>query len=218
MKSLLVKVSVTLVILSASHGATTFDFESANAGVTGGTPLPTQVTVQNAYWETEDEFGYPLVVPGFRADVSSTVLLGDPFLAGYGSTISGNALDGTNGPVMFTFGRALNVSTFGVTLDNSTLGNIPQVGGNPAFGTNVLFYDAVDNLIGFIPLDETVSGFTVSNAPVSFLNVSKVILPSGAFYDRLSFNAEAGFETIPEPTMALLSGLGTLALLKRRRA
>ena len=115
---------------------------------------------------------------------------------------------------MFTFGRALNLSNFGVTLDNSTFGNIPQSGGNPAFGTNVLFYDAVDNLIGFIELDETVSGFTVSNAPGSFLNVSKMILPSGAFYDRMSFNAEA----VPEPTVAALAGLGVLAMLKRRRA
>ncbi len=214
MKSILVKIAAGVVVGSACHGATTFEFEGVNAATTSGTPLPTQVTVQNAYWETEDEFGDPLVRPGFRPDVSSTVLLGDPSAAGYGPAISGNALDGTNGPVMFTFGRALNLSNFGVTLDNSTFGNIPQSGGNPAFGTNVLFYDAVDNLIGFIELDETVSGFTVSNAPGSFLNVSKMILPSGAFYDRMSFNAEA----VPEPTVAALAGLGVLAMLKRRRA
>lgn len=214
MKSILVKISVSLAVVSVSHGATVFEFEDTNAATTSGTPLPTQVTVQNAYWETEDEFGDPLAVPGFRPDVSSTVLLGDPSVAGYGPAIAGNAFNGTNGPVMFTFGSALNLRNFGVTLDNSTLGNIPQSVGNPALGTNVLFYDVVDNLIGFIALDQTVSGFTVSNTPGSFLNVSKVILPSGAFYDRLSFNAEA----VPEPTVVGLACLGGLALLKRRRA
>jgi hypothetical protein len=202
-----------VVVISVCHGATAFDFEDTNAATTTGTLLPTQVTVQNAYWETEDEFGAPLAVPGFRPDVSSTVLLGDPSVAGYGPAISGNALDGTNSPVMFTFGSALNLSNFGVILDNSSIGNIPTSGGDPAFGTNILFYDSVDNLIGFILLDETVPGFTVSDAPGSFLNVSKVILPAGAFYDHLSFNAEA----VPEPTVVGLACLGGLALLKRRR-
>ena len=98
-------------------------------------------------------------------------------------------------------------------MDNSTFGNIPTTGGNPAFGTNVLFYDAADALLGFIALDQTVSGFNISDDSSVFSNVSKVILPSGAFYDNVSFTA-----TIPEPTSAALACLGTLALFKRRRA
>ncbi len=213
MKSSLIKMAAAVAMASVGHGATTFDFEDTDAASTTGTPPTTLVSVQNAYWETEDEFGEPLAVPGFRADVGSTVLLGNPELAGYGPAISGTALDGTNGPLMFTFASTLNLSGFGVSLDNSTLGNIPMTGGNPAFGTNILFYDAADNLVGFIAVDETVSGFTVSNDPGNFLNVSKVVLPSGAFYDNLSFSAQA----VPEPAAAGLACLGVLALLKRRR-
>jgi hypothetical protein len=170
------------------------------------------VTIQNAYYETLDENGDPLAVPGFRADVGSTVAI-DPSLAGYGPAISGKALDGTNNPVMFTFASALNLSSFGVFLDNSSFGNVPQTGGNPAFGTNILFYDAADALIGFIPVDQTVSGFTVADGS-TYNNVSKVILPSGAFYDNVSFAAAA----VPEPASAALVCLGAVALFKRRRA
>lgn len=194
------------------HGITIFGFEDPDLAVTSGTPLPTVVIIQNAFWETEDELGDPLPVPGFRADVGSTVAL-DPSLAGYGPAISGKALDGTGNPVMFTFASALNLSNFGVVLDNSGFGNIPQTGGNPAFGTNILFYDAADTLIGFIGVDQTVSGFTVVDGG-TYNNVSKVILPSGAFYDNVSFNAAV----VPEPTSAALACLGALALLKRRRA
>lgn len=196
------------------HGATTFDFDGATPATTVGSALPTAVFLQNAYWETLDDNGDPLAVPGFRADTSSpAVLVGDPNIAGYGSAISGNALDATNGPVMFTFASALNLSSFGVKLDNSSFGNIPQTGGNPAFGTNILFYDSADTLLGFIAVDQTVSGFTVADLG-TFNNVSKVVLPSGAFYDNVSFTAAA----VPEPAAALLGSLGMLALLKRRRA
>ncbi len=217
MNLLLIIIPVSLAFASVSRGATAFDFEDTNAATTTGSPLPTQVIVQNSYWETEDEFGTPLAVPGFRADVNTTVQLGDPAVSGYGPAISGNALDGTNSPVMFTFGTSLNLSNFSVKLDNSTLGNIPATGGDPASGTNILFYDSVDNLVGFIALDQTTPGFIVSDAPRSFLNVLKVILPTGAFYDNLSFNALVVPEAIPEPATAGLACLGALALLKRRR-
>ena len=44
-----------------------------------------------------------------------------------------------------------------------------------------------------------VSGFTVANGSM-FNNISKVILPSGAFYDNMSFTAAA----VPESTSAAL--------------
>jgi hypothetical protein len=204
-----------LAMVPHAHGITTFDFDGATPVTTIGTALPGAVTVANAYWETEDENGDPLLNPGFRADsVSPTVSLADPSVFGYGPAISGKALDATNGPVMFTFASAMNLSNFGVMLDNNTFGNPPITGGSPAFGTNILFYDSGDNLIGFIPLDQTVSGFTVTNDPGNFMNVSKVIMPSGAFYDNVSFTAQA----IPEPTVAGMACLGALAMSKRRRA
>lgn len=214
MKSYLTLIAV-LAAVPHAHGITLFDFDGATPVTTSGTALPTTVTAANAYWETEDENGDPLLNPGFRADsVSPTVSLGDPSAYGYGPAISGKALDATNGPVMFTFASAMNLSNFGVMLDNSIFGNSPITGGNPAFGSNILFYDSGDNLIGFIPLDQTVSGFTVTNDPGNFMNVSKVVLPSGAFYDNVNFTAQA----VPEPTVAGLACLGAFAMFKRRRA
>ena len=211
MKSLLTTLAITATLAPFVHGITTFGFEDPDLAITSGTPLGTLVTIQNAYWETLDENGDPLAIPGFRADVGTTVAI-DPNLAGYGPAISGKALDATNNPVMFTFASAMNLSSFGVILDNSSFGNIPQNGGNPAFGTNILFYDAADSLIGFIALDQTVSGFSVADGS-TYNNISKVILPSGACYDNLSFTGQA----VPEPTSAALACLGALALFKRRR-
>jgi hypothetical protein len=213
MKSYLTIIAATAAMVPFTHGATLFDFDGATPASTSGTPLPAVVTLENAYWETLDDNGDPLTVPGFRADAGSPVVaVGDPAVAGYGSAISGNALDATNGPVMFTFASALNLSNFGVTLDNSGFGNIQQTGGNPAFGTNILFYDAADNLVGFIGVDQTVSGFSVADVS-TFENVSKVVLPSGAFYDNVSFSAQA----VPEPSVTAIGGLGLLMLFRRRR-
>ncbi|NQX02797.1 hypothetical protein HQ447_19225 [bacterium] len=214
MKSLFTTLVATAAMVPFVQGITTFDFDGATPATTSGSPLPAGVTLQNAYWETTDDNGDLLAVAGFRADASSpTVVVGDPNAFGYGAAISGNALDATAGPLMFTFASALNLSGFGVSLDSSSFGNVQQTGVNPAFGTNILFYDAADTLIGFIGVDQTVAGFVVADSG-SFGNVSKVILPSGAFYDNVSFTAAA----VPEPAAALLGGIGMLALLKRRRA
>ncbi len=212
MKPLLTKIAFMVAMAPYLNAATTFDFDGSSPITTTGTALTSSVIMTNAYWETLDDNGDPLAVPGFRQDTLAPVVTGDPSVAGYGSAISGNALDGVGSPLMFTFDAPLDIRNFSVFLDNSSFGNIPQVGGNPAFGTNVLFYDAADTLIGFIPVDQTVSGFSVADLG-TFNNVSKVILPSGAFYDNLSFNAQA----IPEPTSALMGAFGVLAILTGHR-
>ena len=213
MKSYFTTLALMAAMAPFVHGVTTFTFDGATPATTSGTALPAGVTLVNAYYETVDANGDPLTTNGFRADpVTPTVMVGDPGPAGYGAAIAGNALDGSQGPIMFTFASALNLSNFGVFLDNSTLGNIPVTGGDPAGGTNILFYDSMDTLIGFIPVDERVSGFTVANGS-TFNNISKFILPSGAFYDNMSFTAAA----VPEPTSAALACLGAFALFKRRR-
>ena len=213
MKLILSKLAVTVLMVPFVHGVTLLNFDGATSMTTTGTPLPAVLTLENAYWETLDDKGDLLVVPGFRADITSpTVVVGDPNLSFYGPSISGNALSAVDGPVMFSFASALNLSSFGVTLDNSSLGNILNRGGNPAFSTNILFYDAADTLIGYIELDQTVSGLVVSDRR-TFENVSKVVLPSGAFYDNISFMAQA----VPEPTSAALVCLSFLTLFRRRR-
>ncbi|MDB6079698.1 MAG: uncharacterized protein JWO82_3445 [Akkermansiaceae bacterium] len=210
MKSLLTALAALTVLAPLVQGATTFDFDGSDVATTTGTALGTTVTVQGAYWETLDDNGDPLATPGFRPDVTATVTAADPNVFGYGPAISGKAIDGTNGPLLFNFTVAQTISNFGITLDNSTFGNIPTTGGDPAFGTNILFYDAADNLIGFIPVDQTVSGFTVNDAS-TFANVSKIVLPSGAYYDNMNFTA------VPEPAALALAGLGTLLAFVRRR-
>ena len=213
MKSIPSTLALAAAMAPLAHAATSFGFDSATPAATSGTPLATAVVLQNAYWETQDENGDPLAVPGFRADpVSPAVVVGDPAASGYGAAISGNALNALDGPVMFTFASALNLGSFGVQLDNSTFGNIPVTGGNPAFGTNILFYDAADTLIGYLAVDQTVAGFTVADNG-TFNNVSKIILPSGAFYDNVTFSATA----VPEPSCLLLGFTGMLGLAARRR-
>lgn len=212
MKAIATWSAIAAATLSLAHGATFFGFDSGTLSVTTGDVLPASVTFDYAYYETEDEFGDPLANPGFRTD--SPAMAGDPSVTGYGAAISGTAIDATVGPVMLSFSSPITISGFGIVLDNSTMGTIPQVGGDPAFGTNILFYDASDVLVGFVGLDQTVSGFTITNDPGTFENVSKMILPSGAYYDNMSFVTQP----VPEPGAAALGGLGLLTLLRRRRA
>lgn len=212
MKPLLTILAAAVAMTPVVHGATTFGFEDPDLTVASGTALPVSVTIQNAYYETVDENGDDLLVPGFRADVGVTIAI-DPSTVGSGPAISGKALDGTGSPILFTFASAVNLSNFGVFLDNDSFGTTPTTGGNPAFGTNILFYDAADTLIGFIGVDQLTPGFVVADGN-TFNNVSKIILPSGAFYDNVSFTANA----VPEPTSAALACLGALAMFKRRRA
>jgi hypothetical protein len=89
-------------------------------------------------------------------------------------------------------------------LDNSTLGT--------PFGTEVGFYDAADLLLYSLPINETISGLTV-NETLALSGVSKVVLPSGAFYDNLSFGATA----VPEPSRFMLLGLTAAGMTFRRR-
>jgi hypothetical protein len=214
MKLLLTALASSVLAIPLLHGTTIFDFDGITPVTTTGNTLPTGVTLQNAYYETLDSNGDLLAIPGFQNDVSSTVVLvSDPALSGYGIATTGKALDATNNPMLFTFSSALNISNFCVSLDNSSLGNIRQAGGDPAFNTNILFYDAVDTLIGYIGVDQMIAGFSVADTN-TYNNVSKILLPSGAFYDNLGFTAQV----VPEPSALGLVALSALALFKRRRA
>lgn len=190
------------------HAATVFDFDSGAATATTGDAFPVSVSIDYAYLETEDQFGDPLPTPVWTPDTTapSPVTLGDPAAASYGAAISGLALDAVLSPVMFSFGSAVDLTSFAVTLDNSTLGT--------PFGTEIGFYDSSDMLLYSILVDETVSGFSVNEA-LSLSGVSKVVLPSGAFYDNVNFGAAA----VPEPSRALFLGVAAAgAMLRRRRS
>ncbi|CAN5720443.1 hypothetical protein BH11VER1_BH11VER1_39010 [soil metagenome] len=197
------------VSLSASANAASvinFSFTSDATPVITNASLTGTLSVDYAYLETLDEMGDPLLHPSFRPDISAgSIVVGDPFLSGYGAPIAGNALNAIDSPVLLSFSSAQNIGSFGVTLDNSTLGTL--------FGTFVEFYDASDILIGSISVNQTVPGFTLADLN-AYSNVSKILLPSGAFYDNLSFTAAA----VPEPGRATLLSLGlAVAFLRRRR-
>ena len=146
-----------------------------------------------------------MLLPSYRADSGApAITVGDPSARGYGPAILGNALDAVDQAVLFSFSNPQVLSSFSVTLDNSTLGT--------PFGTNVEFYSADDALLLSIPVDQTTSGFSV-NQSFWISGVSKMVLPSGAFYDNLTVTAA------PEPSRFMLLGLfAGVALFRRRRA
>ncbi len=186
------------------HAASLLNFNSGAANSITGDPLGVSLMVDYAYLETEDEFGDPLPVPRWVADATapSPVLLSNPATQGYGAAIDGLALDGVLSPVLLSFGSGLDISAFSLTLDNSTLGTL--------FGTSIEFYNALDALIWSIPVDQTVAGFSV-NESLALLGVSKIVMPSGAFYDNVSITAT------PEPSRIILLGVGALCAFGRRR-
>ncbi|OYW73550.1 MAG: hypothetical protein B7Z37_21090 [Verrucomicrobia bacterium 12-59-8] len=203
---------VALAAMCASSQAATvlsYSFTSdATPSVSGGSLVGT-VSAAYAYIETVDDNGDPLPLPSFRPDLTApAIAVGDPSARSYGAAISGNALDAVDQAVLFSFTTPQDISSFAVTLDNSTLGT--------PFGTNVEFYNSLDALLYSIPVDQTVSGFSVNQA-LSLTGVSKVVLPSGAFYDNASLTVAAS--AVPEPSRVMLLGLfAGVAVFRRRRA
>jgi len=210
MKKLLPIVALA-AMCATSQAATVLSFpftSDATPSVSGGSLVGT-VSAAYAYIETVDANGDPLSLPSFRPDLTApAIAVGAPSARGYGSAILGNALDAVDQAVLFSFSAPQDISAFAVTLDNSTLGT--------PFGTNVEFYSSLDALLYSIPLDQTVSGFSVNQTALSIAGVSKVVLPSGAFYDNASLSVTAS--AVPEPSRTLLLGLfGVASVLRRRR-
>jgi hypothetical protein len=193
---------------AGAQAATVLDFAFSTNAVPSvtGPALTGTLSVDYTYLETVDGNGDPLPTPSFRPDgTAGPIVVGDPSARSYGSAISGNALDAVDQAVLLSFTQAQNVSAFSIVLDNSTFGT--------PFGTAVEFYSSADLLIGSIAVDQTISGFTVNDTSL-FANVSKIVLPAGAFYDNLSLTVTAA----PEPGRVMLLGLGAVgAILRRRR-
>ncbi len=207
MKILSSLLTALAIMAGTGHAASVLNFNTGTANAVTGDPLPAGISlsVDYAYLETQDALGDPLPIPSWVVDATAgAVQVGNPSVAGYGAAIDGSALNAVDSPVLLTFSGAVNLSSFAIQLDNSTLGNL--------FGTNIEFFDSADNILWSIPLDQSVSGFSV-NDTLALTNVSKIVLPTAAYYDNLSM----GLTAVPEPSKAMLLGLGALSVFMRRR-
>lgn len=208
MKSFLPLLALAAMCAS-SQAATTlsYSFTSDGTPVVTGNPLVGTVSSAYAYIETVDANGDPLPAPSYRPDTTApAITVGLPSARGYGAPISGNALDAVDQSVLFSFSTPQDITAFGVTLDNSTLGT--------PFGTAIEFYNALDSLLYSINVNQTTSGFSVNQSALALTGVTKVVLPAGAFYDNLSMTTVSA---VPEPSRILLLGLGTCVAVFRRR-
>jgi hypothetical protein len=207
MKHILLGIAAAHLGVATLPAATLFTFNADPLTATTGTPLPTTVAIDYAEWVTEDGNGDPLPVPYFGVDLSAgPVMASNPLDSGYGDPIDGNALDGILSPVMFTFGQPLNIKGFMAILDDSPFGT-PN-----GFGAAIEFYDSMDALIASISVNQEMPLFNATE-PGAIFGVSKIVLPSGAFYDNV------GFTAIPEPSSMVAVGciLSSGLLLRNRR-
>lgn len=162
-----------------------------------------------------DEYGDPIAgSDAWRPDTSAPEVLAlnpDSFAGGfYGPAPSGlNSLDARDQPVLMSFAAPVNLASFAVTLDNSTLW-----GGNATPGANdLLFLDADGNLLASLATDQTVAGYVAAlTGPLS--GVSSILLASGAHYDNITFTAAV---PLPAGLPLLLSALGGFGFCQRRR-
>ena len=153
-----------------------------------------------------DAFGDP--IPGseaYRPDPEpfDVVRVSDPNARFYGNAPSPvNALDAIDQGVLITFDAPVALSSFAVTLDQSTFG-FPGV-------FDIVFQNDVGAALRLLPTSQSIPGFTASLSG-ALTQVASIYLPSGAYYDNLSF------EVVPEPGSVVLLGLGLAGLGATRR-
>ncbi len=215
-KSLLSLAAVTLLGVAVADAAPIFlDFDTlggsaATAGTSAQAFAPIGLTITFGVWDYSqyDEWGDPIAgSEAWLVDNSYTVTVENPSASGWGAAPSGSlALDARDQPVLLNFDTPIDLYSFSATLDNSTYGNLQA--------QSILFYDAANQLVGSIAIDQSIPGFVAQSTGL-IANVSKIVLPSNALYDNVT--------AVPEPqtwTLLALAGaaVGFAAYRRRRTA
>jgi hypothetical protein len=198
--------------LTASAATFSTNFDSLPAGSLASLFSNSDFSFHNGFFGPIQD-GEGLDIPGSDqwqidadSDAAFPLMVIDTDLAGYGAAPSGlNALNGVDQSVLIVFTQLVDITSFSVTLDNSTFGNL--------FATDIEFVTGATSVANQAS-DQSVPGLVVNVASAN--GVLAIVLPAGAYYDNLSFNYTAS--AIPEPSSyAALAGLAGLALAASRR-
>jgi len=206
-----------LFAVAGSASAVTFttNFDSATDGALVSTFNTSDLSFHNGVLRPIQD-GDGVDIPGSEqwqidaaSDITFPVVVSNPFNLGYGNAASGSlALNVIDQSVLIRFAYDVDIQSFSVTLDNSTLGNVIPTSIDFVNGANVALSQVID---------QTTAGLVVNIGAVS--GVRSIVLPTTAFYDNLSISYTTS-SAIPEPSsyaaLAGLAGLG-LALVRRRR-
>lgn len=205
-RSTILGISLALSLLGSTAKADfTIDFDGILSGSPANAAAPSGVSFfYGVFTPDNDESGDP--IPGtekWRIDPTAPdVSADDPNTFGSGNAPSApNALNAVFQPALMLFDVAFNIQSFALVLDNDTFGD----------SLSIDFFDLNDLLLLSVAIDQAQPGFSVNTGAVA--NVSKIVLPGGAFYD--SFDVTGA--PVPEPsTYALIALGGALAVARRK--
>lgn len=178
----------------------TFRFDHVASGSPANSALSGGVTVEPAFYAPSLD-GDGNDIPGTEAWRTDTfapaVTVDNPMTFDRGEAPSpSNALNALFQPVMLLFPTPEFVGMFRVTLDGDEFGSIMPIE----------FYDSFDTLIWSTTIDQSISYLQVNENP-GVGDVSKIVLPGGAFYDNIQV------EAVPEADTQMLMLAGSLLLM-----
>lgn len=201
MKSKLTGILAFAVTLATSQAAV-FSFDSnATVGVSSGSALGS--TVQIGFGVSEDILDMMGSDTGRDRWVFDLApidpITADPTSEGYSP--AGSFLNAFNQSVLISFGTEFNLTSFSIVMDGSTFGST----------SFVEFYNTNDDLITTLDALGLIANYQVNGSNIN--GVSKIVLPTGAFFDNMNITGSA----VPEPSAVTLLGLASLGLAARRR-